>query len=255
MKQKLLLVLAIALVTLLFVFSGCVRKDGKSPNESTIEITTVDTEQYSEITTSNEINSNRSYINEEDVSSFADEQYKCHLEGDKLIIYKDAPQNPFIILPSHFYDGFCDPNYDCDAYADDNWVVILSDVALGYQKTKILYRSEDAGWQEIGNAMSVCSRVVTGAGFFSESIGFLSYRYTDEIGTPKIYHTTDGGATWKRLSAEMPLEYADLKMTPLSPTFDGTTAIYPIVVHDNYGYIPTIYLQSLDGGLNWKLLK
>ncbi|NLW74488.1 MAG: hypothetical protein GX057_06325 [Clostridiales bacterium] len=212
-----------------------------------------DTQGTSE--TAKEINNGRTYIDEDDVLSFTDNLYKCHKDGDRLIIFKESPDTPFIELSSDFYDDFCAPGYICDAYAGENWVVILSDVALGYQRTKIFYRSEDGVWREIGNAMDVCPQVLTGAGFFSETTGFLSFRYTDEVGVPKIYYTTDGGDTWERLTVDMPAEYADLKMTPLSPAFDGSTAIYPITVHDNHGYLPTIYLISHDEGLTWTILR
>lgn len=238
------------LLLLFIAFSGCSGSGGDSESEPSNA-----SDQIQDGASSGQSDNNRDKLIDNEALNFSEDSYSWRVEGDDLIIYRDSPENPFIILPATFGEGlfYADAGYDYDAFAGENWVVLIGEVSLGRETTRILL-SPDGGatWHETGNLNEICPEILTGAGFFSQEVGFLSYRYTDEIGTPKIYRTIDGGETWERLAVTLPDEFSDLLMTPMSPENKGNVCVYPIKVHDNCGYLPTIYLYSYDGGVTWE---
>ena len=132
------------------------------------------------------------------------------------------------------------------------FVVSTSSVAMGHQENNI-YETSDGGitWNEIGNTNKVYARVVTGAGFATDKIGLISFRYETEK-DPTIYRTTDSGATWKKVYIKLPAGYSNYNATPLSPIFNGAKGLLPVKVS---GINKTIQFTSKDYGETWKFDK
>ena len=130
------------------------------------------------------------------------------------------------------------------------YLVLTSGVSMNHQKLRI-YLTADGGttWSEIGNPCEQHISVLTGAGFASEQVGFISYRYFEDAG-PDIWWTKDGGETWSRLEVTIPSAYQNCCFTPLSPSFDGEEGTYPILASGEDGE-ETICMYSHDGGLSW----
>lgn len=137
----------------------------------------------------------------------------------------------------------------------NGYLVLTAGVAMNNQPMRI-YLTSDGGetWAEIGNPYNVHASVLTGAGFSTPEIGFISYRYYEDAG-PDIWWTADGGDTWQKLMVALPEQYAaeEYRFTPQTPTFDGEDGIYPITVLDPESEAEhTIYMYSNDYGETWK---
>ena len=137
---------------------------------------------------------------------------------------------------------------------NDGWIVLSSFHGMGYEDHYI-YKTTDGGktWTEVaGNANEVYSRVLTGAGFANDDIGFLSFRYETDF-QPAICWTKDGGLTWEKLYIKLPVEYDGYSKTPLSPVFDKENGLFPILLSKEGAsdIIGRIYLKSNDYGKTW----
>lgn len=140
----------------------------------------------------------------------------------------------------------------------EGYLVLLTPVSLGSQNARF-FLTHDSGktWEESGNLNEFYPFVITGVGFSSQDVGFVSYRYYHENG-PIIWQTKDGCKTWDRLDIELPTQYqaGGYRATPLSPRFSGIEGVYPIEVKLDYDSDPnptiiTIEMLSHDGGLTW----
>lgn len=139
------------------------------------------------------------------------------------------------------------------------YLVLTAGVSMNNQPMRI-YLTDDGGntWTEIGNpySRSIHISVLTGAGFSTQEIGFISYRYYEDAG-PDIWWTADGGDTWEKLLVTIPAEYASYMFTPQTPAFDGKDGVYPIAYHGS-GEVEgttvegTVYMYSHDYGLTWE---
>ena len=145
---------------------------------------------------------------------------------------------------SQLYIGFYTQN--------DGWLVLCNFHGMGYEDNYI-YRTADGGktWEQIGNPNDIYPRVMTGAGFATGEIGFLSYRYEFEDFEPAICRTLDRGYSWEKLYVELPEEFDEYNKTPLSPVFHGADGLYPIKLSKDEGDYVTIYLNSTDYGKTW----
>lgn len=132
---------------------------------------------------------------------------------------------------------------------NDGYLVVSPGVALG-NSYNYVFLTSDGGktWTQIGNPNDVYSRVMTGAGFATKSIGFIGYRVDFEAG-PAIYRTADGGYTWEKLGVTVPNEY-DYN-TPLSPVFFGAYGVYPVEYRADDDETKMFYLTSSDYGMTW----
>lgn len=135
---------------------------------------------------------------------------------------------------------------------NDGWLVLGNFHGMGYENN-FIYRTVNGGktWTQIGNPNDLYARVLTGAGFSNDKIGFLCFRYDFIDFKPAICRTQDGGQTWEKLYITLPKKYADYKKTPLSPVFYGTNGLFPIQLSNSEGTVETIYLKSDDYGKTW----
>ena len=149
---------------------------------------------------------------------------------------------------AQYYGGYVGFNGTKDGY-----LVLTSAVAMNHQGLRI-YLTDNGGetWSEIGTPYDVHISVLTGAGFASDQVGFISYRYYEDAG-PDIWWTRDGGDTWRKLEVSIPEAYQgdQYRFTPLSPAFDGLEGTYPIVVSDSGEEQTTLTMVTHDGGLTW----
>ena len=133
---------------------------------------------------------------------------------------------------------------------DDGFLVASSGSSLGTSYNYV-FRTSDGGktWTQMGNPNGLYPHNMTGAGFSTREIGFISFRVDDDPG-PTIYRTMDGGYTWEKLAVTVPDGY-DYNI-PLSPVFSGANGIYPIRFYSNNGGVSiTYYLSSSDYGKTW----
>jgi photosystem II stability/assembly factor-like uncharacterized protein len=107
------------------------------------------------------------------------------------------------------------------ATKDDGWLVIGNFHGMG-NEDNFVYRTVDGGktWTQLGNPNQLYSRMITGAGFSNNEIGFLSFRFEFSDFSPAICRTLDGGQTWEKLNVTLPKEFDQYySKTPLSPAF------------------------------------
>ena len=130
------------------------------------------------------------------------------------------------------------------------WCVAALPPAAGTGAANVC-TSQDIGetW-EISDPNALYTGTVIGAGFASETVGFISYRYFFDNG-PEIARTLDGGKTWARLELDIPAEYAQYNMQPQNPTFSGNDGSYPVILLDKDGNDSATTLQTHDGGMTW----
>ncbi|MPM25565.1 hypothetical protein SDC9_72061 [bioreactor metagenome] len=148
---------------------------------------------------------------------------------------------------SSLYIGFSTP--------DDGYLVVGNFHGMGYED-HFVYLTCDGGktWVQTGNPNGLYARVLTGASFANDQIGFLCYRFETADFSPAICRTTDGGLTYEKLSLKLPPEFdAYISKTPLSPVFTGAHGLLPVVcrMNDAAGTTVTVYFSSKDFGRTW----
>lgn len=134
------------------------------------------------------------------------------------------------------------------------YLVLTGPTRMNNQPMRI-YLTGDGGntWSEIGSPYGEHASVLTGAGFSTPEIGFISYRYYEDFG-PDIWWTSDGGDSWQKLPVAVPEQYDGHGRTPLSPVFDGGEGVYPIAVATEEGWDGEMFcLYSHDYGLTWEV--
>ena len=140
-----------------------------------------------------------------------------------------------------FYDG------EIGAFC---WCVAALPPAAGTGAANVCTSPDSGETWEISDPNALYTGTVIGAGFASETVGFISYRYFFDNG-PEIARTLDGGKTWTRLELDIPAEYAQYNMQPQNPTFSGNDGSYPIILLGKDGNDRTTTLQTHDGGMTW----
>lgn len=120
----------------------------------------------------------------------------------------------------------------------DGWLVLDGNVSAGTQNHYI-YQTADGGksWTQIGNANNVYAKMLTGAAFASNDIGFLCFSRVDDSSGPTVYRTKDRGQTWEALDLSVPEKYKNGKyrVDVLSPVFNGANGILPVSIIDTSG--------------------
>ena len=130
------------------------------------------------------------------------------------------------------------------------WCVAALPPAAGTGAANVCTSPDSGETWEISDPNALYTGTVIGAGFASETVGFISYRYFFDNG-PEIARTLDGGKTWTRLELDIPAEYAQYNMQPQNPTFSGNDGSYPVILLDKDGNDRTVTLQTHDGGITW----
>ena len=130
------------------------------------------------------------------------------------------------------------------------WCVAALPPAAGTGAANVCTSMDNGETWSISNPNALYTGTVIGAGFASETVGFISYRYFFDNG-PEIARTLDGGKTWARLELDIPEEYAQYNMQPQNPTFSGNDGSYPIILFDKDGNDRTMTLHTHDGGMTW----
>ena len=130
------------------------------------------------------------------------------------------------------------------------WCVAALPPAAGTGAANVCTSTDNGETWSISNPNALYTGTVIGAGFASEMVGFISYRYFFDNG-PEIARTLDGGKTWARLELDIPEEYAQYNMQPQNPTFSGNDGSYPIILLDKDGNDRTMTLHTHDGGMTW----
>ena len=130
------------------------------------------------------------------------------------------------------------------------WCVAALPPAAGTGAANVCTSPDSGETWEISDPNALYTGTVIGAGFASETVGFISYRYFFDNG-PEIARTLDGGKTWTRLELDIPAEYAQCNMQPQNPTFSGNDGSYPVILLDKDGNDRTTTLHTHDGGMTW----
>ena len=130
------------------------------------------------------------------------------------------------------------------------WCVAALPPAAGTGAANVCTSPDSGETWEISDPNALYTGTVIGAGFASETVGFISYRYFFDNG-PEIARTLDGGKTWTRLELDIPAEYAQYNMQPQNPTFSGNDGSYSIILLGKDGNDRTTTLQTHDGGMTW----
>ena len=130
------------------------------------------------------------------------------------------------------------------------WCVAALPPAAGTGAANVCTSPDSGETWDISDPNALYTGTVIGAGFASETVGFISYRYFFDNG-PEIARTLDGGKTWARLELDIPEEYAQYNMQPQNPTFSGNDGNYPIILLDKDGNDRTMTLHTHDGGMTW----
>ena len=130
------------------------------------------------------------------------------------------------------------------------WCVAALPPAAGTGAANVCTSPDSGETWDISDPNALYTGTVIGAGFASETVGFISYRYFFDNG-PEIARTLDGGKTWARLELDIPEEYAQCNMQPQNPTFSGNDGSYPVILLDKDGNDSATTLQTHDGGMTW----
>ena len=130
------------------------------------------------------------------------------------------------------------------------WCVAALPPAAGTGAANVCTSPDSGETWDISDPNALYTGTVIGAGFASETVGFISYRYFFDNG-PEIARTLDGGKTWARLELDIPEEYAQYNMQPQNPTFSGNDGSYPVILLGKDGNDRTTTLQTHDGGMTW----
>lgn len=130
------------------------------------------------------------------------------------------------------------------------WCVAALPPAAGTGAANVCASPDSGETWDIFDPNALYTGTVIGAGFASETVGFISYRCFFDNG-PEIARTLDGGKTWARLELDIPEEYAQCNMQPQNPTFSGNDGSYPVILLDKDGNDRTTTLHTHDGGMTW----
>ena len=130
------------------------------------------------------------------------------------------------------------------------WCVAALPPAAGTGAANVCTSPDSGETWDISDPNALYTGTVIGAGFASETVGFISYRCFFDNG-PEIARTLDGGKTWTRLELDIPAEYAQYNMQPQNPMFSGNDGSYPIILLGKDGNDRTTTLHTHDGGMTW----
>lgn len=130
----------------------------------------------------------------------------------------------------------------------NGWLVACSFAGMG-SEMHFIYETNDGGltWNYKNK---VNSRVLSGSFFASEDIAYLCYRY-EYIAQTSVYRSTDGGDNWYEINLPIPESYSRFNMTPLSPAFDNSKTVLPMLMTQDSTQVDMVYFISSDNGETW----
>ncbi len=141
-----------------------------------------------------------------------------------------------------------------DAYAgrsgDFIWCVVATGPSLGSGNHNLCVSHDGGTTWEVRDRRTMLSGTVIGAGFESESVGYVCYRFWEDNG-PKIAITEDGGFTWRRLEIEVPADIAKLGINAESPKSDASGIYFPIRIYSGVNLVGTSELRRESDG-EWR---
>ncbi len=191
--------------------------------------------------------------------------YVKDADVDTFDVYTEKGGTYIMSLPWSVFDQFpasdrTEPNWQpgwmdvgiyCGSINDFTWAVVCTGPSLGTGNANVCTSMDGGKSWWIGNKNGMYTGTVTGAGFASSKVGFMSYRYFFDQG-PEISRTLDGGKTWERMTVDIPDYLKECKMMPLVPAFIGESGSYPIELYDSgANFISILYLVTEDGGMTW----
>jgi len=160
-----------------------------------------------------------------------------------MSLFDDFPAN-------HWEPGWMNVDVYCGSIDSFTWAVVCTGPSAGTGNENVCTSSDGGKTWWVGDRSAMYTGTVTGAGFASSKVGFMSYRYFVDQG-PEISRTLDGGKTWSRMSVEIPEYLKGYRMTPLVPTFTGNSGSCPIELYGSDGKSSLAYLTTEDGGMTW----
>ncbi|MEA4846837.1 MAG: M56 family metallopeptidase [Clostridiaceae bacterium] len=181
-------------------------------------------------------------------------------------VYTEEDGRYIMSLPWSLFDQFpgsdrTDPNWQpgwmnvdvyCASIDDFTWAVVCTGPSAGSGNANVCTSMDGGKTWWVGDKFAMYPGTVTGAGFASSEVGFMSYRYYTDQG-PEISRTINGGKTWERMTVDIPDYLKEYKMTPLVPVFTGKSGRYPIDLYDSdANFTSTVYLTTEDGGMTWQ---
>ncbi len=184
---------------------------------------------------------------------------------DTFDVYTDEGGTYIMSLPWSLFDDFpasdrTDPDWApgwmnvdvyCGSINDFTWAAVCTGPSAGTGNANVCTSANGGETWWVGERNAMYTGTVTGAGFASPEIGFMSYRYFYDQG-PEISRTLDGGKTWERMTVDIPDDLKGYMMTPHSPAFAGESGRYPIELYSDGKHTPIVYLTTEDGGMTWQ---
>ncbi len=140
---------------------------------------------------------------------------------------------------------------------NNGYILLTSSPGLG-QMVKELYQTTDGGksWHRIGDITSHVESYPTGMTFRTVSEGWISSLYHGQDGT-LLFHTADGGKTWKQQTLDVPPTLQDHYSNVYPPVFFGQDKVKGVVMLEFVKEGSSLYLPYFteDGGRSWHYSK
>ncbi|MFM1651906.1 DUF4850 domain-containing protein [Brevibacillus sp. B_LB10_24] len=140
---------------------------------------------------------------------------------------------------------------------NNGYILLTSSPGLG-QMVKELYQTTDGGksWHRIGDITSQVESYPTGMTFRTVSEGWISSVYHGQDGT-LLFHTADGGKTWKQQMLDVPPILQDHYSNVYPPVFFGQDKAEGVVMLEFVKEGSSLYLPYFteDGGRSWHYSK
>lgn len=170
-----------------------------------------------------------------------------------------------ILLSNNKGNTWTTSTIDCDAEItnlfigftskDTGWLIGCSFVGMGAEN-HTLYTTADGGksWSPVNsNIDQEHDRLLVGANFLNQEVGFLCFRYENADFMPPVLTTNDSGITWSKLSLSIPEKYANYCATALTPSYDGNQCTLPVMLSADGKEVATINFISNDLGKTFTL--
>jgi hypothetical protein len=135
-----------------------------------------------------------------------------------------------------------------------SWILLTSKPSENIVANKTLYRTDDKGesWSFIGDYTSKISGEVNGIVFTDDKHGWISSSFKGKDSVP-LYHTVDGGNTWKPQNLPLMKEYPYGNGNVHPPYFDTNGHGTVNVEYVKGTAKKSIFYETTDYGQSWQL--